>query len=1062
MAPEADDDYLKQIKSLNYYYCLVKEQILIHQSPALGVFPVNTDVKVKEAGVRESVYSAVAVWALALAYRKVDDDDGRTYELEQSAVKCMRGLLYCFMRQADRVDKFKNVQSEEFALHSRYDLNTGNTQPDNYHHLQIDSISLYLLYLVQMISSGLQIIYTLDEVSFVQNLVYYVERAYRTPDFGVWERGSKYNTGKKELHASSIGMAKAALEASNGFNLFGKEGTSWSILYVDPDAHARNRTTLESLLPRESSSKNTDAALIATVSFPAFALDDECLAEVTLDKIKRKLRGKHGFKRFLRDGYGTVLEDKNRKYYKPTEVKLYDMIESEWPLFFIFMMLDGLAKNKTDQVDEYYNLLKPLLKQTKYGMIVPKYYYIPKGSIEGEKHQPGSQLRIASTEGEGNNVFLWGQSMYILSCLLKDGLVKMSELDPEGRYLGSSLCKRYRHNTRHSAFEMITKDMTVQMVFIAESTRLQTTLATYGIQSQTPTQIEPIEIWSPSELIKALAFLGQNKKLGLTGRPNRPIGIIGTSKIYRLLGRTVICYPLQFDLMDFYMYQDINFLVDDIKSLVAFVRKSWNYAGRPTLCLVIREEHFMGSEGNAMLEMLASFKRGSCNGIRVKVDRLQTLIASSSLEHLDFQMPEGSAANMLFKPLEELNVDHLPFKALKKAASYTSLVQKEEVPLNIKELETRSTWEVVQELESRSMLQNQAEILGVLLEREGLNFVFDGASVDERMSILYQKARILKDWSTVRYCASIMRKVVDSLAPSVTSMLANGKFITVGVFGHEEELISRPINPSEIKTIIFERCQRYSVREAVMQQEMIIALGKLISTRKDLFRSVLKIRVGWLLHAMKSELEITWKETVPIHSLCPSRLKDLMCHVLEIKMTTLTDRTWLQRRQFSGALNRTPVRFYDKVWNILGRTPSGLSIANYYLPQQPTLSDMTQTDLNFALRIEEMFGRISHPEYRQLMVELLSVVATILERNRELQFQHTVNMDAYIHEAFGMYREDNMKGSNHDPDDLTPFYNLPLSGKTSTSNYLARVVTSHLLDSSPAVGAACDESCSVS
>lgn len=61
------------------------------------------------------------------------------------------------------------------------------------------------------------------------------------------------------------------------------------------------------------------------------------------------------------------------------------------------------------------------------------------------------------------------------------------------------------------------------------------------------------------------------------------------------------------------------------------------------------------------------------------------------------------------------------------------------------------------------------------------------------------------------------------------------------------------------------------------------------------------------------------------------------------------------------------------VWNILGRTPSGLSIANYYLPQQPTLSDMTQTDLNFALRIEEMFGRISHPEYRQLMVEVGSL-----------------------------------------------------------------------------------------
>jgi len=52
-----------------------------------------------------------------------------------------------------------------------------------------------------MITSGLQIIYTQDEVTFIQNLVYYVERAYRTPDYGIWERGSKYNNGTPEIHS---------------------------------------------------------------------------------------------------------------------------------------------------------------------------------------------------------------------------------------------------------------------------------------------------------------------------------------------------------------------------------------------------------------------------------------------------------------------------------------------------------------------------------------------------------------------------------------------------------------------------------------------------------------------------------------------------------------------------------------------------------------------------------------------------------------------------------------------------------------------------------------------
>lgn len=105
----------------------------------------------------------------------------------------------------------------------------------------------------------------------------------------MWERGSKYNDGTPEIHASSIGkqwssflridsikfnsyffptisyalmmeivtvgIAKSALEAINGCNLFGEKGASWSVVYVDIDAHNRNRSIFETMLPRESSSK---------------------------------------------------------------------------------------------------------------------------------------------------------------------------------------------------------------------------------------------------------------------------------------------------------------------------------------------------------------------------------------------------------------------------------------------------------------------------------------------------------------------------------------------------------------------------------------------------------------------------------------------------------------------------------------------------------------------------------------------------------------------------------------------------------------------------------------
>lgn len=57
------------------------------------------------------------------------------------------------------------------------------------------------------------------------------------------------------VYSSSIGLAKAALESINGMNLFGEQGASWSVIYVDIDAHNRNRTIFETVLPRESNSK---------------------------------------------------------------------------------------------------------------------------------------------------------------------------------------------------------------------------------------------------------------------------------------------------------------------------------------------------------------------------------------------------------------------------------------------------------------------------------------------------------------------------------------------------------------------------------------------------------------------------------------------------------------------------------------------------------------------------------------------------------------------------------------------------------------------------------------
>ncbi|KAM7058009.1 phosphorylase b kinase regulatory subunit beta isoform 6-T6 [Molossus nigricans] len=1003
---------------LDYYYRIVKSTVLQYQSPTTGLFPTKTCGGAREAKVQDSLYCAAAAWAVALAYRRIDDDKGRTHELEHSAVKCMRGILYCYMRQADKVQQFKQDPRPTTCLHSVFNVRTGDEvlSYEEYGHLQINAVSLYLLYLVEMISSGLQIIYNTDEVSFIQNLVFCVERVYRVPDFGVWERGSKYNNGSTELHSSSVGLAKAALEAINGFNLFGNQGCSWSVIFVDLDAHNRNRQTLCSLLPRESRSHNTDAALLPCTSYPAFALDDEALFLQTLDKVVRKLKGKYGFKRFLRDGYRTSLEDPNRRYYKPAEIKLFDGIECEFPIFFLYMMIDGVFRGNPKQVQEYQDLLTPVLHQTSEGYpVVPKYYYVPADFVELEKRNPGSQKRFPSNCGRDGKLFLWGQALYIIAKLLAEELISPQDIDPIQRYV--PLRSQRNVSMRFSNQGPLENDVVVHVALIAESQRLQVFLNTYGIQTQTPQQVEPIQIWAQQELVK----------------------------IYRILGKTVVCYPIIFDLSDFYMSQDVLLLIDDIKNALQFIKQYWKMHGRPLFLVLIREDNIRGSRFNPILDMLAAFKKGVVGGVKVHVDRLQTLISGAVVEQLDFLRISDTEQIPEFKSFEELELPkHSKVKRQSSASNSPELEQQPDV--TVAEWKNRPTQDILRKLQDCSCLASQVILLGVLLKREGPNFITKEGTVSDHIERVYRKAGSRKLWSVVRHAASLLNKVVDSLAPSITNVLVQGKQVTLGAFGHEEEVIANPLSPRVIKNIIYYKCNTHDEREAVIQQELVIHIGWVISNSPELFSGMLKIRVGWIIHAMEYELQIRGGDqpAADLYQMSPSAVKQLLMDILQPQQN---GRCWLNRRQINGSLNRTPAGFYDRVWQILERTPKGIVVAGKHLPQQPTLSDMTMYEMNFSLLVEDMLGNIDQPKYRQIIVELLMVVSVVLERNPELEFQDKVDLDQLVREAFQEFQKDEsrLKDAEKQEDDMTSFYNTPPLGRRGTCSYLMKVVMDSLL-----------------
>ena len=342
-----------QADKLDRYYRDVVSIILDRQNFISGLLPASTAVtshgNYTDAWVRDNVYSIMPAWGLALAYRKQAGGEDRCYLLEQSVVKLMRGLLIAMMRQAGKVEKFKHTQDPLDALHAKYNTQNGEVVVGDHEwgHLQLDATSLFLLMLAQMTTSGLRIVFTIDEVNFVQNLVHYVSRAYRTPDYGIWERGNKMNHGIAELNASSIGMAKAALEAMAGCNLFGRGYGQTAVIHVISDDIARTRIALESLLPRESISKEVDSALLSVTGFPAFAVDNPQLRRKTEALVVEKLQGRYGCKRFLLDGHQTVLEDPHRLHYEPHELKQFQAIECEWPLFFCYLLLNHLFAGRT-------------------------------------------------------------------------------------------------------------------------------------------------------------------------------------------------------------------------------------------------------------------------------------------------------------------------------------------------------------------------------------------------------------------------------------------------------------------------------------------------------------------------------------------------------------------------------------------------------------------------------------------------------------------------------------------------------------------------------------------
>uniref|UniRef100_A0A8C0XQS8 Phosphorylase b kinase regulatory subunit n=1 Tax=Castor canadensis TaxID=51338 RepID=A0A8C0XQS8_CASCN len=955
----------------------------------------------------------------------------------------------------------------------------------------IPAIIIDHLHIFFLLLSGLHIIHSLDEVNFIQNLVFYIEAAYKTADFGIWERGDKTNQGISELNASSVGMAKVIfLSSLDELDLFGVKGGPQSVIHVLADEVQHCQSILNSLLPRASTSKEVDASLLSVISFPAFAVEDSQLVELTKQEIITKLQGRYGCCRFLRDGYKLLKrqtlfimffspQDPNRLYYEPAELKLFENIECEWPLFWTYFILDGVFSGNTEQVQEYREALDAVLIKGKNGVpLLPELYSVPPDRVDEEYQNPHTVDRVPM----GKLPHMWGQSLYILGSLMAE----------------------VRGN-----FKTIPPVSPLVISILAETEEIKAILKDKGIDVETIAEVYPIRVQPARILSHIYSSLGCNSKMKLSGRPYRFMGVLGTSKLYDIR-KTIFTFTPQFiDQQQFYLALDNKMIVEMLRTDLSYLCSRWRMTGQPTITFPI--SHTMLDEdgtslNSSILAALRKMQDGYFGGIQTgKLS--ETMMSWESGNWMD-----GCDSTTNVRRLCKVHLccgmyEHfISFITKYSLYVYTTFIY---LPVD-----GGPDWDTK-------------------LYEEG------GATVRVLLTELYGKVGEIRHWGLIRYISGILRKKVEALDEACTDLLSYQKHLTVGLPPEpREKTISAPL-PYEALTQLIDEASEGDMSISILTQEIMVYLAMYMRTQPVLFAEMFRLRIGLIIQVMATELAHSLRcsaeeATEGLMNLSPSAMKNLLHHILSGKEfgversvrptdsnvspaisiheigavgATKTERTgimqlkseikqvefrrlsistesqspgtgvasssgsfpstydqqtsrdsrqgqWQRRRRLDGALNRVPIGFYQKVWKVLQKC-HGLSVEGFVLPSSTT-REMTPGEIKFSVHVESVLNRVPQPEYRQLLVEAILVLTMLADIEIHSigsiiaveKIVHIAN-DLFFQEQKTLGADDTMLAKDPASGICTLLYDSAPSGRFGTMTYLSKAAATYVQEFLP-------------
>ena len=183
-------------------------------------------------------------------------------------------------------------------------------------------------------------------------------------------------------------------------------------------------------------------------------------------------------------------EDSSRLHYEAWELRIFENIECQWPLFFCYLVINGIFTGDDDMTEKYSRALERLLVHTSRGSrMVPELYAVPLENVNDELANPGSQ----EFKTKGRVPFMWAQSLYVVGQLLRESFVACGELDPINRRLSPQA----------------KPEVVVQVVVMAKNKDVKQLLANHGYHVKTISELEAIEVHPARVLSHLYTFLGK-------------------------------------------------------------------------------------------------------------------------------------------------------------------------------------------------------------------------------------------------------------------------------------------------------------------------------------------------------------------------------------------------------------------------------------------------------------------------------------------------------------------------------------------------------------------------